>query len=283
MKRREFVQWGVAVGAAATRTMSTLFAQAPAVRTGGVKPVVVSSANGNRLQERRSADGRRARVQPDDERRRGRARCGDCRRQHLRARSRRRQRRIRRAAQRRRRRPARFVLHARSAEARRRRGGAGRRANAVTGGAGGDGHDRSPSAGRQGRAGFRAQYGLQDRRRPQHGEVAGAVAGVEAAHRSRSLPGSEEARAGVVSTQACRWRARDSSIRSTSTARSTATASTPKATSAASRRRAAWRGRFRAASATRRSSAPDCTSTGRSAPPAPPAVARPTCTGCARS
>src|SRR6266487_1097514 len=47
MRRREFVQWGVAVGAAASRTMSTLFAQAPAVRTSGVKPVVVSSANGN--------------------------------------------------------------------------------------------------------------------------------------------------------------------------------------------------------------------------------------------
>jgi N4-(beta-N-acetylglucosaminyl)-L-asparaginase len=47
MKRREFVQWGVGIGAAATRTMSTLFAQAPAVRAGGVKPVVISAANGN--------------------------------------------------------------------------------------------------------------------------------------------------------------------------------------------------------------------------------------------
>ena len=46
MKRREFVQWGMAIGAAASKTM-TLFAQAPAVRTGVAKPVVVASANGN--------------------------------------------------------------------------------------------------------------------------------------------------------------------------------------------------------------------------------------------
>src|SRR3954467_8801600 len=45
MKRREFVQWGVALGAAASRT---LFAQAPAVKTRGVKPVVIAAANGNR-------------------------------------------------------------------------------------------------------------------------------------------------------------------------------------------------------------------------------------------
>jgi len=48
MKRREFVQWGVAIGAAASNTISTLFAQAPAIRTRGVKPVVVAAANGNR-------------------------------------------------------------------------------------------------------------------------------------------------------------------------------------------------------------------------------------------
>ena len=45
MKRRDFVQSAAAAIAAATS--KTLFAQAPAVRTGGVKPVVVSSANGN--------------------------------------------------------------------------------------------------------------------------------------------------------------------------------------------------------------------------------------------
>jgi N4-(beta-N-acetylglucosaminyl)-L-asparaginase len=47
MKRREFVQWGVAIGAAASK-VPTLFAQAPAVRTGRVKPIVVAAANGNR-------------------------------------------------------------------------------------------------------------------------------------------------------------------------------------------------------------------------------------------
>ena len=47
MKRREFVQWGVAIGAAFSKT-STLLAQAPSVRTGRVKPVVVAAANGNR-------------------------------------------------------------------------------------------------------------------------------------------------------------------------------------------------------------------------------------------
>ena len=57
MKRREFVQWGMAIGAAAARTMPTLFAQAPAVRTGGVKPVVVASANGNRFKNGGSQTG----------------------------------------------------------------------------------------------------------------------------------------------------------------------------------------------------------------------------------
>src|SRR5215471_85254 len=49
MKRREFVQWGIAIGAAASKVSSTLFAQAPAVRTRGARPVVVSAANGNRF------------------------------------------------------------------------------------------------------------------------------------------------------------------------------------------------------------------------------------------
>src|SRR5262252_1300319 len=47
MKRREFVQSAAAAIAAATS--KTLFAQAPAVRTGGVRPVVVAAANGNRF------------------------------------------------------------------------------------------------------------------------------------------------------------------------------------------------------------------------------------------
>jgi N4-(beta-N-acetylglucosaminyl)-L-asparaginase len=48
MKRREFVQWGMAIGAALSKA-STVFAQAPAVRTGRVKPIVVAAANGNRF------------------------------------------------------------------------------------------------------------------------------------------------------------------------------------------------------------------------------------------
>jgi N4-(beta-N-acetylglucosaminyl)-L-asparaginase len=60
MKRREFVQWGVAVGAAASKTLFASFdvaqdapsgsrgAQAPAIKTRSVKPVVVAAANGNR-------------------------------------------------------------------------------------------------------------------------------------------------------------------------------------------------------------------------------------------
>jgi len=47
MKRRDFVQSAVAAIAAATS--KTLFAQPPAVRTRGARPVVVSAANGNRF------------------------------------------------------------------------------------------------------------------------------------------------------------------------------------------------------------------------------------------
>src|SRR5262245_5130259 len=45
MKRREFVQSAAAAIAAATS--KTLFGQAPAVRPGAVKPVVIAAANGN--------------------------------------------------------------------------------------------------------------------------------------------------------------------------------------------------------------------------------------------
>jgi N4-(beta-N-acetylglucosaminyl)-L-asparaginase len=45
--RRQFVATSVAA-AGATATAPAVFGQAPAVRTGGVKPVVVSSSNGNR-------------------------------------------------------------------------------------------------------------------------------------------------------------------------------------------------------------------------------------------
>src|SRR5215468_3467467 len=47
MKRREFVQSAAAAIAAATS--KRLFAQAPAVRTGSVRPAVVAAANGNRF------------------------------------------------------------------------------------------------------------------------------------------------------------------------------------------------------------------------------------------
>jgi len=47
MKRRDFVQ--SAAAAIAVATSKTLFAQAPAVRARGTKPVVVAAANGNRF------------------------------------------------------------------------------------------------------------------------------------------------------------------------------------------------------------------------------------------
>ena len=56
-----------------------------------------------------------------------------------------------------------------------------------------------------------------------------------------------------------------------------------RARSAASRRRAAWRGRFRAASAIRRFSAPACTWTAKSARPDRPDAAKRISTTCARS
>ena len=50
MKRREFVEWGLAIGAGFSKlSSSTVFAQAPAVRTRGSRPVVVAAANGNRF------------------------------------------------------------------------------------------------------------------------------------------------------------------------------------------------------------------------------------------
>ena len=46
--RREFVQTGTAAGVVAAATRP-LFGQAPAVRTGSVRPVVIASSNGNRF------------------------------------------------------------------------------------------------------------------------------------------------------------------------------------------------------------------------------------------
>ena len=68
---------------------------------------------------------------------------------------------------------ARLVLHARPEEARRRRGARieGVRTPSLVAQAVMDA-DRSSPARRQGRAGVRAQHGLQDRGRPQHRELA---------------------------------------------------------------------------------------------------------------
>jgi N4-(beta-N-acetylglucosaminyl)-L-asparaginase len=48
LTRRQFVATSAAAAGLAAATPSTAFGQAPAVRTAGVKPVVVSSSNGNR-------------------------------------------------------------------------------------------------------------------------------------------------------------------------------------------------------------------------------------------
>jgi N4-(beta-N-acetylglucosaminyl)-L-asparaginase len=55
--RREFVATGAAAAGLAATHSQTLFGQAPAVRTGGVKPVVVASSNGNRFKNGGSVTG----------------------------------------------------------------------------------------------------------------------------------------------------------------------------------------------------------------------------------
>src|SRR5215470_17172100 len=50
LNRREFVQT-TAAGAAAAAVPQALFGQAPAVKTGGIKPCVVASNNGNRSKD----------------------------------------------------------------------------------------------------------------------------------------------------------------------------------------------------------------------------------------
>ena len=137
---------------------------------------------------------------------------------------------------------------------------------------------RSSSAGREGRAGFCALNGLHGRRRPEHARIATSVAGVEATHRPASTGSIRRSAAAPGSTRACRCCAMVSSPNTASGARSTAAASTRTATSAASPPPAASPGRSRAALVIRPFSAPDCTSTTTSAPPARPAAARPTCT-----
>ena len=144
-------------------------------------------------------------------------------------------------------------------------------------------HDRPSPAGRQGRAGLRAQHGVQDRRRSQHREIARAVARMEAAHRSGALPRSEEARRGHADggpQHGPRRLDRSRSLLRHHQLR---------------RRQQQRRGLrrhhderpgvedSRAASAIRRFSARDSTSMAMSARPVRPDAARPISTTCARS
>ena len=205
-----------------------------------VKPVVISDYSGFEFMNCGPENCVSARL-PAHHRGQGRARRAHRRRQHPGAGSDRDGHRLRLAAQCRRRHRARRVVHARAVEAGRRGGRPPGRADAVAGRPGGDGLHRPPPAGRRGRAAVRAQHGLQDRRRPQHRELAPAVAGVEAARRPGALPGSQGRRTEAVrgtrrtpgSRPGCRWCATGSSPKAASGAPSTATASAPTATSAA--------------------------------------------------
>ena len=95
------------------------------------------------------------------------------------------------------------------------------------------GTDRSSPDSRQGRAGFCAQHGIQDRRRSEYPALARTVARVEAANRSFSLSRSEKEGRGGPARRGRNAGSRDCSEQKTSTARSIATASTAKAKSAA--------------------------------------------------
>ena len=190
--RRDFVRTSAAAGLAAAAPRG-LAQKAPAVSTGSVKPVVISSANGNWFKNGGSVTcvekawtlmtaGLR------------RARRADRRRQHRRARSRGLQRRLRRRPELRGRRPTRLLVHARAAQAGRRRRGPRGRAHAVARGPRGDEQDRPSPPGRPWRAVVRAQHGLHDRGGPEHAALAQALARVEAADRSLALPDAEGAR-----------------------------------------------------------------------------------------
>ncbi len=262
---------------------TTVFGQAPAVQTSSVKPVVVASNNGNVYKNggaevgvqkafnmiTKGADVLDALI----------AGVNICELDPARQ-----QRRLRRPAECRRHRAARLVLHAWADQTRRRRGRARRRAHAVAGGQGGAGDDRPSPAGRQGRAGLRAQHGLQDRRRPQHREVA---RGCGWSGSGASIPSTISIRRSAARrcTMAGLSMVRDGLDRSRSLLRH----------HQLRRRQRQGRGLrrdhhertvvedSRAASATRRFSAPACMSTATSAPPAPPAAAKPTSTTSARS
>ena len=146
-----------------------------------------------------------------------------------------RQRRLRRPAERRRRRAARLVLHARPEE---RAGGVAAIEGVRTPSQVAQlvmEHDRPSPARRQGRAGLRAQHGLQDRGRPQHRELAPACgwSGSAAPIRCTTLiaEGARRRRYRQVAMDMIARQADRSA--STTTARSTATASARRARSAA--------------------------------------------------
>ena len=155
LTRRQFVSTSTAAGLA-LGTSSSVFGQAPAVRTGGSRPVVIASDNGNVYKNGGTKTGVQLAFEMMTSGGKDVLDVARRRRQPVRAGSRRIGRRLRRPAQRRRRRAARLVLHARPGEAGRRRRRARGRAHAVAGRQGGAGADRPPPARRQGRAGLRA-------------------------------------------------------------------------------------------------------------------------------
>ena len=232
ISRREFVKAGTAASVAVT-VPAAAFGQAPTVLVRrATPPVVISSGNGDEYRNggprtcveeawQRIARGEDVLDVPD----RGS--------QHRGAGSRRDVRRLRRTAQRRRGRAARLLLHARPAEARRRSGLPRGRAYAVAGREGRSRQHRSPPARRGGGAGVRPRDGLHHRGRPQHRQVAGEVAGVEAPggpgplarSRRSARDAAEAARRAMVETA--------NSTRPTAGARSTATGSDRRARSAA--------------------------------------------------
>src|SRR5690349_21550659 len=160
MKRRDFLH-SAAIAAA---TSTTMFAEAPTVRTRGGNPVVVSAANGNRFKN----GGAQTAVERAFTLMTGGADVLDA------------------------------LMHAWSTQARGRRRGPRGRADAVRRRSFRHGYNGSPSARRKGRAGFRTSDGIQDRGRSQHGRLAKALARMEAPDRSGALSRSKNACAGVV-------------------------------------------------------------------------------------
>ena len=232
--RREFVKAGAAAGALAA-SGSPAFGQGPTVSVPkSVKPVVITSANGNEYKNggpRTAVDEAFQRiVKGEDVLDALIAGVND-----QRAGPRRRQRGLRRAAQRRRRRAARRLLHARAAQARGRAWPAWRAcarpsrvAQAVL-----DQTDHHLLVGR-GAQEFARQLGLPDRGRPEHRALAQALA--EWKRRIDPKHWLGPARSAPRRRCACSRQMVAEGLRgppAASTGRSTATASTPGASSAA--------------------------------------------------